>query len=418
MSKLFTRKKSRNLFCLLLLCLAMLNTGVLLAQKQTKRELENKKKQLQQEIENTNQLLLETKKNKKLSLNQLVMLNKKISAREELIATINGEIGDLEKQINENNESIKGLQNDLTKLKTEYAKMIFYAYKNQDAYSRLMFIFASKDFEQAFLRLKYFQQYSEYRHKQAERITNTKKNLNEKVVDLENKKTDKGVLLGSQEHEKKNLTSEKSEKEQVFSQLQDQESKLKKDLEKKKKAAKDLQLAIQKAIEKELEKAQKEAETSNKPKPLKLVLTPESQLLSNSFESNKGKLPWPVAKGVISERFGVHPHPLMHNIDINNDGIDISTSAGTLVRSIFDGEVRAIGNIPGSGQYILLRHGEFLTIYSNLKDVYIKVGDKVKTKQNMASIVYDEEESKTVLHVEVWKGKTKMDPEEWLYKNN
>ena len=418
MNRLFIKIKSKRILYLLLLCLAMLNTTVSVAQKQTKKDLENKKKQLQQEIENTNQLLQETKKNKKLSLTQLVMLNKKISAREELIATINGEIGGLENQINENNESIKGLQNDLTKLKNEYAKMIYYAYKNQDAYSRLMFIFASKDFEQAFLRLKYFQQYTEYRKIQAERIIITKKNLNDKVHDLQIKKTDKSVLLGSQEKEKHNLTSEKNEKEQVFSQLQEQESKLKKDLEKKKKAAKELQLAIQRVIDKELEKAQKEAETTNKPKPLKLVLTPESQQLSNSFASNKGKLPWPVAKGIISERFGVHPHPLMPNIDINNNGIDISTSAGTLTRAIFDGEVTAVGNIPGSGQYILLRHGEFLTIYSNLKDVYIKVGDKVKTKQNIASIVYDEDDAKTVLHIEVWKGKTKMDPEEWLYSNN
>ncbi len=411
-------KKSKSLFYSLLLCLALMNTGILFAQKQTKKELENKKKQLQQEIDNTNQLLLETKKNKKLSLNQLVMINKKISAREELIATINGEIGDLDKQIDDNNESIKGLQNDLIKLKTEYAKMIFYAYKNQDAYSRLMFIFASRDFEQAFLRLKYFQQYSEYRKKQAEKVMDTKKNLNEKVFDLVSKKTDKNILLGSQEHEKKNLTSEKSEKEQVFSQLQEQESKLKKDLEKKKKAAKELQLAIQRVIEKELEKAQKEAESANKPKPLKLVLTPESQLLSNSFASNKGKLPWPVAKGIISERFGVHPHPLMPNIDINNNGVDITTSAGSLTRAVFDGEVKAVVNMPGAGQFILVRHGEFLTIYSNLKDVYVKVGDKVKTKQNIGSILYDEEDSKTLLHFEVWKGQSKMDPEDWLYKNN
>ncbi len=418
MSKLFINRGNRYLMFLLFLGFILMQTNICFAQKQTKKDLENKKKQLQKEIENTNQLLSETKKNKKLSLNQLVMLNKKISVREELIATINKEISDLNYQINDSNESIKVLQNDLTKLKSEYAKMIYYAYKNQDAYSRLMFVFAARDFEQAFLRLKYFQQYSEYRHKQAERILSTKKTLNEKVQDLESKKTDKHVLLGSQENEKNNLTSEKSEKEQVFSQLQDQESKLKRDLEKKKKDAKELQQAIQRVIAKELEKAQKDAETANQPKPQKLTLTPESQQLSNSFASNRGKLPWPVAKGIISERFGVHPHPLMPNIDINNNGVDISTSAGSLTRAVFDGEVKAVVNMPGAGQFILIRHGEFLTIYSNLKDVYVKVGDKVKTKQNIGSIVYDEDDSKTLLHFEVWKGQTKMDPEDWLYKNN
>ncbi len=418
MSKLFIKKKNKALLFFAFWCFALLNTAPSLAQKQTKKDLENKKKQLQKEIEYTNQLLNETKKNKKLSLNQLVTLNKKISAREELIATINSEISVLNKQINDNNESIKGLQNDLVKLKADYAKMIYYAYKNQDAYSRLMFIFASKDFEQAFMRLKYLQQYSDYRHKQAEMIVNTQKNLNVKVQDLQVKKSDKRVLLGSEEIEKQNLTSEKTEKEQVFSQLQEQESKLKKDLEKKKKDAEKLQQAIQRVIEKELEKAQKEAATANKPKPQKLILTPESQLLSNSFASNKSKLPWPVAKGIISEHFGVHPHPLMPDIDINNNGVDIATNTGSLARAVFDGEVKAVVNMPGSGQFVLIRHGEFLTIYSNLREVYVKVGDRIKTKQNLGSIVFDEDDSKTLLHFEVWKGQTKLDPEVWLYKNN
>jgi septal ring factor EnvC (AmiA/AmiB activator) len=227
--------------------------------------------------------------------------------------------------------------------------MIYYAYKNQDGYNRLVFIFASEDFEQAYMRLKYLQQYSDFRHRQAEKITHTKKSLNEKVQDLEAKKSDKRVLLTGEEAEKQNLASEKGEKEQVFSQLQAQESKLKKDLEKKKKDAKNLQQAIQRAIEKELEKAQKAAATQNKPKPQKIVLTPESQLLSNSFASNKAKLPWPVAKGIISEHFGTHPHPLMPNIEINNNGVDITTNTGALARAVFDGEVTAVGNMPGAG---------------------------------------------------------------------
>jgi septal ring factor EnvC (AmiA/AmiB activator) len=396
--------------------LSITNTGY--GQRQTKKDLINKKKQLQKEIEYTNELLAETKKNKKLSLNQLVTLNKKISAREELIATINMEIIVLNRQIKANNESINGLRKDLTKLKAEYAKMIYYAYKNRDSYNRLMFVFASADFEQAFMRLKYLQQYSDFRHKQAEMIVNTEKSLNDKIQDLQVKKSDKGLLLGSQETEKKHLTVEKTEKEQVFSELQEQESKLKRDLEKKKRDAEKLQQAIQHVIEKELEKAQAEAAKANKPKPQKLVLTPESQLLSNSFASNKGKLPWPVVKGVISEHFGVHPHPLMKDVDINNNGVDISTNNGSVVRAVFDGEVKAVVSMPGAGQFVLVRHGEFFTIYSNLKDIYVKVGDKVKTKENLGSILFDDEDSKTVMHFEVWKGQIKLDPEDWLYKNN
>lgn len=417
MSRSSTKRRSKPLLAFLC-CLLMLVVSPSFAQKQNKKDLENKKKQLQKEIDETNQLLQETKKNKKLSLNQLVMLNKKISAREELIATINNEIGILNKQIQEKNENIKGLQNNLAKLKKEYAQMIYYAYKNQDAYNRLMFIFAARDFEQAYMRLKYLQQYSDYRKKQAAAITHTQKNLNEKVQELEAKKTDQRVLLTNEEVEKQNLTSEKSEKEQVFSELQQQESKLKKDLEKKKQDAQKLQQAIARIIEKELEKAQKDAAKSNKPKPQKLILTPESQALSNSFASNKGKLPWPLAKGVISERFGVHPHPLMKDVDINNNGIDITTTNGSLARAVFDGEVKGVVSMPGAGQFVLIRHGEFLTVYANMKDVYVKVGDMVKTKQNIGSIVLDEDDNKTVMHFEVWRGTTKLNPEDWLFSTN
>lgn len=411
-------KPENKFFVTLFIGAFLLLTSVCFGQKHTKKELENKKKQLQKEIEYTNELLAETKKNKKLSLTQLVTLNKKISAREELIATINTEIQVLNRQIKLNNESIGNLQKDLAKLKAEYAKMIYYAYKNRDSYNRLMFIFASSDFEQAILRLKYLQQYSDYRHKQAALILSTQKNLNDKIQELQIKKSDKGILLGSQETEKKHLSAEKTEKEQVFSELQDQESALKKDLEKKKRDAEKLQQAIQRVIERELERAQAEATKANKPKTQRLVLTPESQQLSTSFANNKGKLPWPVVKGVISEHFGVHPHPLMKDVDINNNGVDIATNNGSLVRSVFEGEVKAVVNMPGAGQFVLIRHGEFFTIYSNLKDIYIKVGDKIKTKENIGSILFDDEDSKTVMHFEVWKGQVKLDPEDWLYKNN
>jgi len=426
MSKLSIKVNSKVSSFLLVLCLILSGATASFAQKQSKKDLENRKKKIQKEIEYTNQLLAETKRSKKRSLTELVALNKKISQREELIATINSQIGLLDQQIRENNESINHLQSDLTKLKADYAKMIYYAYKNQDAYNRLVFIFASKDFEQAYMRLKYLQQYNDYRHRQAEKISSTKKSLNEKVQELETKKSDKRVLLTGEESEKQNLTSEKGEKEQVFSQLQDQESKLKKELEKKKKDADNLQQAIQRAIQKELEKAQRDYAAAHKnpkgndksTKPTRLILTPESQQLSNSFASNRGKLPWPVAKGIISEHFGVHPHPLMPDIDVNNNGVDITTNTGSIARVVFDGEVKAIGNMPGAGQFILVRHGEYLTIYSNLKDVYVKTGDKVTTKQNLGSILYDDEGNKTVLQFMIWKGQTKLDPESWIVKSN
>jgi septal ring factor EnvC (AmiA/AmiB activator) len=412
-------KKSNSIVLAALFLCFILSTSISFAQqKETKNELENKKKQLQKDIEYTNELLNETKKNKKLSLNQLVTLNKKISAREELINTINREIALLDKQVKEKNNNIQKLQTELDKLKQDYAKMIYYAYKNQNAYDRLVFIFASKDFEQAYMRMKYLQQYSSFRKKQAEAITNKRQELNTSLQELELKKSDKRVLLGSEITEKQNLSVEKSEKESVLTSLQRQESELKKELEKKRKDAQKIQQAIQRIIQKELELAQKKASANNKPKSDKLVLTPESLELSNSFANNKGKLPWPVAKGIISERFGTHPHPLMPNIDVNNNGLDISTNTGALARAVFDGEVTGVATIPGAGQIIIIRHGEFLSVYANLKDVYVKGGDKITTKQNIGSILQDADDSKTILHIEIWKGQTKLDPESWLYKTN
>jgi septal ring factor EnvC (AmiA/AmiB activator) len=418
MRKLNTKKNKITLFIFSLLYLCLINTGDSFAQKQSKKYLENKKKELQQEIEYTNKLLDETKKNKRSSLNQLITLNRKISARQELISTINGEINLLDNQITKNNQSINALYKDLQKLKAEYAKMIYYAYKNQNSYNKLMFVFASNDFEQAFMRLKYLQQYSEYRTKQASLIVKTKTDLDYRTKNLEVKKNEKRSLLTNEVEEKEKLFSEKTEKEEIVVHLQTQESELKKELQKKKKDAEKFEQAILRIIQQELEKAQKEAETQNKQKPQKLVLTPEAQDLSNSFANNKNKLPWPVEKGFISEHFGVHEHPLIPNIDVNNNGVDITTSNGSLTRAVFEGEVKAIVNMPGAGRFILIRHGEYLTIYSNLKDVYVKVGDKVKTKQKIASILFDDKDANTVLHFELWKGQTKLDPENWLYSNN
>lgn len=398
----------------LMLALCMAIATLAPAQKQNKTDLEEKKKKLQQDIEYTNQLLSETKKNKKLSLNQLLTLNKKLSDRQELINTINGQIFQLTRKIAETNKNISDLQAELKKLKDDYAKMIYNAYRNRDDYSRLMFIFASTNFNQAYIRLKYLQQYSEYRHKQAEQIELKQKELNEKLLELEARKAEKRELLGSQENEKETLTKEKSEKEEVLTGLQSKEKQLKADLEKKKKDAEKLQKAILRIIQDEIRKAN--ADKSKSPSN-KLVLTPEAQQLSNSFSNNRGKLPWPVIQGVIIDRFGAHPHPSMPEITISNNGVDISTSKGALARALFDGVVTGVVDIPSAGHVVIVRHGEFLSVYANLKEVYVKTGDKLKTKQNIGSILLDDEDGKTELHLEIWKGQTKLDPEDWMFKN-
>ena len=405
---------------------------------QNKKDLEKKKAQLQKEINATNQLLNETKKNKKLSLNQLVTLNQKIEIREELITTIAYEVNEINSSINLTNTSINNLKKEIEKLKAEYEKMIYYAYKNQSAYTKLMFIFSAKDFNQAYNRMKYFEQYSEYRKKQALIIQKTQNNLAEKVKELEAKRSELKALLGEKEEEKKTLTIEKSEKEDVLIQLQEKEGQLKADLKKKQEDANKLQKEIKRIIEEEIKRAREEAvlaaknakaknppnpknnTTKENPKEVKnenvLTLTPEAQKLSDNFELNKGKLPWPVAEGVIIEYFGEHEHPVLKGIKVKNDGIDISTKVGSAVRAVFDGEVTGVISIPGAGKAIIVRHGEYLSVYSNLSETNVKKGDKIKTKQNIGTALTDED-NKTSMELQIWKGSILLNPIGWIYRN-
>ncbi len=417
---------------------------------QSKKELEKKKSQLQSEIKVTNQLLNETKKNKRISLNQLVTLNKKIGIREELINTIGSEINLLGNQINDNQQRINYLQNELAQLKKEYASMIYYAYKNQSSYNKLMFVFSSQDFNQAFKRLKYFQQYSDFRKNQASLIDSTKKKIYEQNLNLQEKKQDKNKLLLNEEDEKQTLTKEKQEKEKVLTQLQSKEKQLKKELAKKQSDANKLNAAIKKIIDDELKRVRDEAretakakrkkekeaaiaaakkenkpvvtkttkeeekETEKEVEEAELKLTPEAQKLSNSFASNKAKLPWPVAEGIISSSFGEHDHPVLKGIKVKNNGIDISTKNGANARAVFDGVVSGVISIPGAGKAVIIRHGEYLTVYSNLASVNVNKGDKVKTKQQIG-VVLDGEEDRSEIHFEIWKGSILLNPAQWVY---
>ncbi len=411
---------------------------------QNKKELESKKSKLQNEIKVTNKLLTETKKNKRLSLNALVALNKKITIREELINTIGSEINLLGTQISDNEERITYLQAELDKLKKEYAAMIYSAYKNQSSYSKLMFIFASENFNQAFKRIKYFQQYSDYRKNQAALIDSTKKKIQEQNLKLQDKKKEKNTLLITEEDEKQTLTKEKQEKEKVLTQLQSKEKQLKQQLAKKQSDANKLNAAIKKIIDEEIRKAREAAREAARAKKKKeneeaalkkgakntstkntvtevkdeedtqLKLTPEAQQLSNNFAANKAKLPWPVTEGVISSSFGEHDHPVLKGIKVKNNGIDISTRNRAQTRAVFDGEVTGVISIPGAGKAVIIRHGEYLTVYSNLGNVNINKGDKVKTKQVIGSVAESDEE-RSELHFEIWKGSVLLNPAQWIY---
>lgn len=440
-SKNSTAQKLKRILiaALLLLCLPLSY-----AQKHNQKDLENKKKKLKEEIKNINELLSTTKTSKKLSMSQVAILNKKISAREELIATINYEIKLINKEISQNQDNINSLKTVLEKLKKDYAAMIYFDYRNRDEYSKLMFLFAADNFNQAYQRYKYSQQIAEYRRKKAASIHETQESINQKIAELNQRKEEKRELLTSEEQEKNDLAKEKTEQEDNLAQLQEKEKDLKSNLEAKKAEIEKLNAAIKKLIQEELAR-QKEAEKQKllaiakrkedrekKRKERKLTQkeiaenkaideaelaeTREAEQLSEDFATNKGKLPWPVSKGVITTGFGEQEHPTIKGFMINNNGVEITTAKGSSARAVFAGVVTGVTSIPGQGKIVLVRHGEYVSVYSNMDDVNVKAGDKIAVKQSIGTVAFDNEENRSNLMFQIWKGQKILNPEEWLYR--
>lgn len=402
----------KQIVLVLLLACGIVNSG----QAQSKKSLQEKKQKLQKEIQYTNQLLKETEKTKSTSLNQLRQLNSKISSRQSLIETIEQEIVFLDDSIALQVSKVDSLEKNLTLLKQEYAEMIQHAYQNRSSYNKLMFLFSAANFNQAFKRLKYFQQYAQYRQSQAEKIEIERKEIDSQIKILEAIRKSKEGLLKAELNEKKELASEKSQKERVVNSLKGKEKQLKADLEKKREASKKIAQAIEKIIADEIRKAREAAAKKGKSKE-GFPMTPEARELSNSFTANKGKLPWPVAEGVIIAQFGENPHPTLANVKVKNNGIDISTKKESIGRASFNGTVSRVIVIPGNGKAVLINHGEYFTLYSYFKEVFVASGDKVSTKQNLGVLINEADESSAIMHFEIWKLKEKLNPEKWIYKN-
>ena len=437
--------KKNNLWLLLILLFCIVFPPNYFSQqgiKSSKKDLETKKKKINEEIENINSLLNETKANKKSSIGALMTINIKLEKRQDLINTINQEIETLNNEIKLNEKQINQLKQTLEKLKADYAQMILFAQRNQDAYSKIMFLFASENFNQAYARLKYMQQYSEFRKKQAYEIMATQSELISKLKELKNQRHEKNVLLGNEEVEKETLSGEKQEQEKVLTELQKKEKELKITLDKKKRDAVDLQIAIRKLIDAEIkrkaeEAAKAEAEMASKKSKVESktktskekttltetkkenlytpILSEASEALSADFSNNRGKLPWPVTKGVICETYGEHEHPAIKGFMMFNNGVEICANKGSEARAVFEGEVTGIAVSPTGGKLVIIRHGEYLSVYSNLSDVTVKTGQKIAVKQTIGTLVYNEAEGKTSMNLQIWKGQKTMDPSGWLF---
>ncbi len=392
--------------CALLLLFSMVAYG------QTKEELQQERRAIQKEIQQTNELLSKTRSKKKNSLAELEALNQKISARRNLIRTMNKEISFIDASISQNKEQIASLEGELSLLKEQYAELILQAYESKSNYSRIMFLFSAENFNQAYRRFRYMQEYGSFRRHQAAQILVKQKEISQLITRLEDEKREKESLLSKKQDENRQLASEQSEQKGLVQSLESQESQLRAELKKKEKAAGKLQKAIESIIEEELRKAREGSKGSAEA----FTLTPEAKALSNSFAANKGKLPWPVERGVITGNFGKQPHPVLKGIYVENKGVLISTQHGSAARAVFDGTVKNVLIIPGNHKAVMINHGEYFTIYSNLDEIYVSPGEKVNTKQLLGKIHTNVETGQAVLNFQLWKLTQTQNPNYWLYK--
>ena len=396
------------------------------SQSGDKEALQDKKAKIQKEIKLTNTLLQKAKKEKNQSVTTLNTLNKQIQSRKDIIQALDLEvkmasiqIGNLKQQIQETQQSIVTQQELLDTLKREYALMIRHAYFNRNTYDRLAFVFSSQSYNQAFKRLRYLQEYSRFRQKQVDEIKLAEQKLSDELLVLKRQKVllivaknEKTQSLESYQVEVGILDSEQSSQKNLLSKLRKKEKQLKKELQSKQRLAKELDKQIRKIIEEEIRlakaKASKESDV--------LALTPEEQELADNFTSNKGKLPWPVERGAIIERFGVQAHPVLRGIETFNNGVKITTEQGALIRAVFEGTVSRIIDIPGAGKAVILSHGDYFSVYSNLLEVSVKRGQSVLLKEKIGTVLTKTNTNESITELQIWKGSEKMDPSSWLFQ--
>lgn len=399
------------------------------ASAQSSSQLKRKKEALQREIELLQKNLDKAAQSKKMTLSEIRALSTKISLMQSKITVINSEIKSLDSEIHENTNTVHSLQGQLAQLKKEYAAMIRFAQRNRNSYDKMMFIFAARDFNQAYKRIKYLQQFGQYRKKQADYIQGTEKNLNYKIVVLDKSLKAKSSLLREQESEQSKLAKNKNEQSTVLNQFSKQEKELGRDIAKRKKQQSAIDREIRSAIQREIALARKKAEeearaaaakarADNKPAPVEraktnsnyLTSTPEAAKLSAGFENNRGRLPWPVGQGSITEGFGRHKEG---EAGYTNDGVNIMTSDGASVRAVFGGEVLFVRMIQGI-YVVAIRHGDYFTIYQNLKSPSVSKGEKVETRQTIGTVATTSDGP--LLHFEIMRGQDKLNPEAWIAK--
>lgn len=396
--------KQPHIILLLLCCL--LFTHAVEAQ-QSQKELELKRKKLEENIAYTNHLLDQTRKSKENTVVELHLINNKINDRNELVATLKKELYKLDNKITQTQSVLQTLNAELKSLKEEYIRVAYNAYKYSSSYNRLIFLFSADDMNQAYQRLRYLDQISAFIRTEAEDIKVKEAQKEAELATLQEQQQAKKILLDKESEQVYLLEREKIQKNNLHASLNGKEKELRKSLRQQEDEARKLDAQIQKII------AEETAPKKSAKPGTKYELTPAEKKLADSFYSNKGKLPWPTERGLISNTFGVHPHPVLKRVQTKNNGIDIICGAQSEARCVFDGTVVSVLTITTTNMAIIVKHGNYFTVYSNLDEVYVRKGDPLTTKQIIGRI-HTNLKGKTELHFEVWREKELQNPSYWL----
>ena len=394
-------------------CLLLPSIGTAPPNSSRQRSLEVEKKRLQQEIKQINTLLFDNSLKEKSFVSQVEDLDLKISVRSQLVKVNNQQANLLTRQINVNQRDITKLRSELEDLKKDYADMITKSYQSKSSLNRLMFLFSSKDFLQAYKRIQYMKQYTNYRKKQGEEIaekTQTLQTLNKTLLE---QKIQKEVLVAENKKAQQVLQDELKSQQRLIRSLKSKSRSLSAKIKQKQLKAVAIDREIQRLIREAIAASNKAAGKTSKKA---FILTPEAKLLAKNFVANKGKLPWPVEKGLVVQRFGTQPHPVVKTTMIKSNGVTIATSVKSQARSVFDGEVMTVLSFKGNNPTVLIKHGNFITTYKNIAKVYVKKGDKVKSKQAIGEIFTNPQTGKTVLQFSVFNELKPQNPKNWIYK--
>lgn len=391
----------------LLLILAALFCALnLAAQNQSLDALRDEIRRAEEEIRATNELLAKTKKDKQVTQNQLKLIQNRIRNRKQIIANLEKQTQVINGDIGTKNDTVHAMQNELTQLRKEYADMVYAAYKNYKLNNFLVFLFASKDFNDATRRISYMRRYNRMRQQKAEQIKSVADSLHVQIGELENRKAELTKVRDTRTQEVSSLGKDEKQYQSSLSEINTKSGKLSSEIRKKQSQINKLQQRIQAIIAEEARK--------NRATPKSAAQEEYIANLSGRFDQNKGLLPYPVRGGVIVDRYGVHPHATQKGLMVNNKGVNIASGSGAEVRAVFEGDITQIVFVQGLNNTVIIRHGNYLTTYSNLASVNVKMGDKVTLNQVIGRLSNSDDSDDCVLHFEIWKETENLNPEQWL----